>query len=38
MADKDNPMTLLDFAIITGPLVVLIVIALVGYLVRGFGL
>ncbi len=37
MAKKDNPMTLLDFAIIAGPLVMLIVIALVGYFVRGFG-
>jgi hypothetical protein len=38
MEEKENPITLLDVIIIAGPLVMLIVIALVGYFVRGFGL
>ena len=37
MADKEQPTTLLDVIIIAGPLVMLIVIALVAYFVRGFG-
>ena len=38
MEEKEQPITLLDVTIIAGPLVMLIIIALVGYFVRGFGL
>ncbi len=32
---KDNPMTLIDFIIIGGPLIMLLIIALVGHFVKG---